>query len=76
MREYVAYYTPMGRILSLGSLKRLEVELPESRFIRTHKSYIIAKDKVTTLEGNMVHIGKEKIPFGASYREQVLKDLF
>lgn len=76
MREYVAYYTPTGRILSLGSLKGLEIELPENQFMRVHKSYIVAKGKVTTLEGNMVHIGKEKIPIGASYRERVLKDLF
>ena len=76
MREYVAYYTPNGRILSLNSLKKLEVDLPENQFLRIHKSYIISKSKVSTLEGNMVHIGKEKIPIGASYREEVLKDLF
>ena len=76
MREYVAYYTPKGRILSLGSLKKLEVDLPQSQFLRIHKSYIISKAKTSTLEGNMVHIGKEKIPIGASYREEVLKLLF
>ena len=76
MREYVAYYTFSGRILSLGSLKKLEVELPKEQFLRIHKSYIISKIKVSTLEGNMVHIGKEKIPIGASYRKEVLKLLF
>ena len=76
MREYIAYYTPNGRILSLGSLKKLEEKLPKDQFLRIHKSYIIAKSKVSTLEGNMVHIEKEKIPIGASYREEVLKDLF
>lgn len=76
MREYVAYYTSSGRILSLGSLKKLEVDLPKNQFLRIHKSYIISKSKVSTLEGNMVHIGKEKIPIGASYREEILKDLF
>ena len=76
MREYVAYYTSGKRILSLRSLKGLEEELPDSQFIRVHKSYIVSKCKVTTLEGNMVHIGKEKIPIGASYRDKVLKNLF
>lgn len=76
MREYVAYFTPNGRILSLGSLKKLETDLPKNQFLRIHKSYIISKVKVSTLEGNMVHIGKEKIPIGASYREGVLKLLF
>ncbi len=76
MQEYVAYFTPNGRILSLGSLKKLETDLPKNQFLRIHKSYIISKVKVSTLEGNMVHIGKEKIPIGASYREGVLKLLF
>lgn len=76
MREYVAYFTPNGRILSLGSLKKLETDLPKNQFLRIHKSYIISKVKVSILEGNMVHIGKEKIPVGASYREGVLKLLF
>ena len=76
MREYVAYHRAEGRILSLDSLKRLETVLPTHKFIRIHKSYIIAKEKVTALEGNRVQIGKEKIPIGASYRECVLKELF
>lgn len=76
MREYVAYYTPNGRILSLNSLKSLEVELPADRFIRIHKSYIVAIEKVSVLEGNLVHIGKEKLPIGASYREEVLGRIF
>ncbi len=76
MREYVAYHTPEGRILSLNSLKHLETELPKDQFIRIHKSYIISIDKIKTLEGNLVHIGKEKLPIGAMYKEEVLKTCF
>ena len=76
MREYVAYNTPKDRILSLGSLKKLEVDLPQEQFLRIHKSYIISKAKASVLEGNMIHIGKEKIPIGASYRKEVLRLLF
>ena len=73
MREYVAYYTAAGRILSLGSLKSLEEELPADRFMRIHKSYIVALDKVKSLEGNMLHLGKEPLPIGASYKEEVVR---
>jgi len=76
MREYVAYHTPKGRILSLNSLKSLEQELPAGRFLRIHKSYIVPLDKIDTLEGNMVHVGKEKLPIGASYREEVMGKVF
>ncbi len=76
MREYVAFHTPGGRILSLLSLKSLEDELPADRFIRIHKSYLVAIDKIETLEGNMVNIGKEKLPIGASYKDELLKRVF
>ena len=76
MREYVAYFLPKGKILALNSLKRLETELPSDQFIRIHKSYIIPIQKVTTLEGNMVHIGNEKLPIGNLYKEEVLKRIF
>ena len=76
MREYVAFYTVEGRILSLGSLKFLEETLPRELFIRVHKSYIVARARVSTLEGNTIHIGKEKIPIGANYKEEVMQKLF
>ncbi len=76
MREYVAFYSPAGRILSLNSLKSLEEILPPERFIRIHKSYIVAIDKIDSLEGNLLHIGKEKLPIGANYRDAVVKRVF
>lgn len=76
MREYVAFHTSTGRLLSLNSLKSLEEELPPERFIRIHKSWIVAIDKIDTLEGNLVHVGKEKLPIGANYREAVVRRVF
>lgn len=78
MQAYVAYYTPSERILSLNRMKKLEAELPKSRFIRVHKSYIVAIEQTHHLEGNLLIVGKDKvkIPIGASYREAVLKRLF
>jgi DNA-binding LytR/AlgR family response regulator len=75
MREYVAFHTPQGRILSLNSLKSLEEELPSDQFLRIHKSYIVAIGKIAAIEGNQVIVGKEKLPIGASYREEVLAKL-
>jgi DNA-binding LytR/AlgR family response regulator len=76
MKEYVAFHTPNGRKLSLGSLKKLQTELPENKFIRIHKSYIINADYIKSLEGNMIHIGDKKLPIGASFKEALLKRFF
>lgn len=74
-REYVIYHTPKGKTMALGSLKKLEEELP-ANFIRIHKSYIVARDKVEVLEGNMLRVGEKSLPIGASYREKVLEEIF
>jgi DNA-binding LytR/AlgR family response regulator len=76
MQAYVSFYCNGERIMSLNTMKRLEVELPKDQFIRVHKSYIIAIDKVEILEGNQVVIGTQKIPIGASYREVVMAEIF
>jgi DNA-binding LytR/AlgR family response regulator len=76
MKEYVAFFTAEGRTVSLGSLKALENELPEDQFMRVHKSFIVAREKVAALEGNQLHIGKKKIPVGPSYRTKVMEELF
>jgi len=77
MREYAAFHTTsQGRILSLISLKKLEKDLPANLFIRIHKSFIASKEQISALEGNMVHIGTDKLPIGASYKEGVLKGIF
>ncbi len=76
MQAYVAYHTSKERILSLNTMKKLEEVLPKDQFIRIHKSYIIAKEKVELLEGNQVIIQDTKLPIGASYREMVLRELF
>ena len=76
MKEYVAFNLYSKRILSLQSLKSLEKALPEEKFIRIHKSYIVAVEKVNTLEGNQIYIGPEKLPIGSSYKERVINQLF
>jgi len=72
LSEYVSYHLNGSRILSLGALKTLENELPPSQFIRVHKSYIVAIDKIEFLDGNTLQVGKEKIPVGPSYKDQLL----
>ncbi len=77
LREYVSYYTQDGqRIIALESLKKLEEILPATQFIRIHKSYIVAIDKVKVVEGNLLHIAGKKLPIGASYRETAMQKLF
>ncbi|ANQ47988.1 response regulator transcription factor [Flammeovirga sp. MY04] len=72
-KEYVAFHTTNKNILALVSLKKLESELPNDQFIRIHKSYIVNKSEIESLEGNMLSLGDVELPVGQSYRNQLLK---
>jgi DNA-binding LytR/AlgR family response regulator len=74
--EHVYYVTSELRLVSLQSLKKLEEELSKSTFVRVHKSFIVNKNKVFALEGNMIEVGKFKIPISREKRERVLKVVF
>ena len=76
LREYVTFHTRQGKIISLDSLKRLEDALPHPQFMRVHKSYIINKLKVESLEGNTLVINKLNIPFSKSLKDSILKEVF
>ena len=73
--EYVSFYTPQKRITALYALKNLEETLPADRFIRVHKSYIVAISKIKEIQQNTIRIADASIPIGGSYREALLKRL-
>jgi two-component system response regulator LytT len=57
-------------ILSLITLKALEEKLPKKRFMRIHKSTIIALDKVTSVTKNSVFIAQTMLPVSEQYKEE------
>lgn len=76
LKEYVRIVCENERLVTLESLKNLEELLPVGEFLRVHKSYIVAKAKVQGLEGNLLEIGKQKIPISRSKREEVVNAIF
>lgn len=73
--DYVKMVTTQAHYLVHDTLKSLQEELPAEQFMRVHKSYIIASNKIVFIEGNYVKIGEKDIPIGASYREEVFTRL-
>jgi DNA-binding LytR/AlgR family response regulator len=56
-------------IVTRMSMKALEEELPTSKFIRIHKSYIVSLASITSIRKNSVFIGLSEFPIGDSYKE-------
>lgn len=74
-REYVTFHTTRKNITGLYLMKTLEETLPADRFLRIHKSYIVAIKHIEMIEGNMLKIANEKIPIGGNYKNLLLNRL-
>jgi len=73
--NYIFIYRDQDRIMSKQTLTQFEEQLPGSRFVRIHKSYIISLQSVKFLEGNEVSVGTKKLPVGKVYKDDLLKKL-
>lgn len=73
LRDYVAIHL-MGKkkILTLQSMKSFEESLPSQKFMRIHKSYLIALDKIEFIERSRVYIAGNPLPVGDGYKEQFM----
>lgn len=66
MQNYVCLHTENGKFTTLLTLKSTLSELPSSRFIQVHKSFIINVEKVKTLGEGHVKIKSRLIPISRS----------
>jgi len=73
LKNYVSIYTKTQRIITLQVMKQLEEVLPANRFVRVHKSFIVALDKITSIERQEIHIKDRIIPIGNTYQEHFNK---
>ncbi|WP_134088918.1 LytTR family DNA-binding domain-containing protein [Olivibacter sp. XZL3] len=73
LKDYISIYTSNERIITLQNMKRMEETLPEERFIRVHKSYIVALEKIESIERGRISLKEKLIPIGDTYRESFFK---
>jgi two-component system, LytTR family, response regulator LytT len=72
LKDYIKVHlksTPTKPLLSLTSLKALEEKLPSQRFMRVHRSFIVALNQITAVTRNSIQIGSTQIPVSDQYKE-------
>lgn len=70
--NYVGLFMGDKHILSYQSLKQIENNLPDNRFMRIHRSYIVSLDKIAEINNNILLLkNKVSLPLSSNY-----KDLF
>ncbi len=72
MRDYRRIHTTSKRIMTLQTFKELEQELPNDKICRVHKSYMVAIDKIESIEKDEIKIGEKLIPVSETYKKDFL----
>jgi DNA-binding LytR/AlgR family response regulator len=75
MKDYVKVFTTSTTIISKQSISSVEEMLPENKFIRTHRSFIISIEKIKSFTNELIEINQTTIPIGKLYRNMVIKRL-
>lgn len=75
MQNYVMIYTTRGKFMTSLYLKSVEQNLDPEQFLRVHKSYLVALDKVERIQDNHLMIEDFRIPMSRNYKEQVMQTL-
>jgi two-component system, LytTR family, response regulator len=70
MGDYLMIHTASKKIMTLQSFKKAEETFPAGNFCRVHKSYIVAIDKIESIERNRIKIGSMLIPVSDSYKKE------
>jgi two-component system, LytTR family, response regulator LytT len=72
LKDYVKVYlkTEKNPVLTLSSLKALESKLPESKFMRVHRSFIVNLESINTIERNRIVFGDLRIPITDQYKDK------
>ena len=73
LKDYVIIRTTQGRVITLQTMKSLEEKLPQDRFKRIHRSYIVAILKIDAIDGSTVELAKQILPIGKNYRDDILE---
>lgn len=69
MQNYVTICTTTEKIISLQTMKKTEEQLPNSQFLRVHKSFIVAVNKINSIARNRIYIADQAIALGDIYRD-------
>jgi DNA-binding LytR/AlgR family response regulator len=69
--DYNKIHTEKKTHIAYQTLKSLELTMPQNRFIRVHKSYIISLKHIDWISGNQIKIKDRVIPIGKFYRKRL-----
>lgn len=75
IKDYVKIVTAGRSVITYQRIGYMEEKLPENKFVRIHKSYIVSVDKIVSYNNDQVHVQSFSLPIGRNYKQQFLKSV-
>jgi DNA-binding LytR/AlgR family response regulator len=73
LKDYIKVHTPGKVFIAYDRLSYMEEKLPENKFARIHKSYIVALDKITNYNAEQVRLNEKALAIGRVYKNEFMK---
>ena len=75
MLNYVVLHTTDKKMIVYLTIKSIAEQLPETLFLKIHKSTIINTGKIKSIEGNEIDMGKAKVVISQNLHDNVMKEI-
>ncbi len=75
LKDYIKVVTKYKTIITKHAISSLEENLPKNNFLRIHRSFIVALNKIDSYSSELVEVGKKELPISRMYRYEVEKVL-
>jgi DNA-binding LytR/AlgR family response regulator len=75
LKEYIRIHTSEKSYITKHGITKMEEELGQDMFLRVHRSFLVAVDKIRAYDATELEIGGKQIPIGRNYKDVVLSVL-
>ena len=75
MMNYIVLHTAHRKLIAYLTLKGILAQLPASEFVQVHKSFIVNREKVSSIRGNVLQLGAVAVPVSQHYYEAAMREI-
>ena len=73
LKDYIKVVTAIRNIVTKQSISSIEELLPKNNFVRIHRSFIVAINKIESFTSDTIEIAKHELPISRMYQHEVEK---
>ena len=71
IKDYVRIHTASEKHLVLLNMKNIITQLPPTKFVKVHKSFVVSLNKIHVIDGNIIKLSHGEVPIGKEYKDEI-----